>query len=500
MGVMRFLIHPSHVVSDFPEIYRAYVTGWDGRVFPTRIEIDGVVMACRRPVSDSGKLHVAWPVEGFGRPVLSTSSLPEREAPYILPVELARGRISQVRDQLSTWEMQGLNATEEFHHLHQQAHTFFAKSVAAQPDLEAASNFAQRAIELECQAADLLTEAYTHRRLRFLRQRSSHQPSLLGCRLDQSVPNRSESDLFTELFSAVMVPVEWKRIEPAEGSYNWDLNDSQLRWCEDRKLMPFGGPLIDLSPGGLPSWLWQWEHDIVNLQSFICDFVETAIRQYFGRIRSWEIVTRANSGGVMTLSEEDRLSLVARTLEVARHIDDEIQLIIGIDQPWGDYQARGHHRLSPYQFVDAIVRSGVGLSAVNLEFGIGFQPRGTAPRDRLAFSQLIDRWSTLDIPIYVTLAVPTQQNIESQGESDLEIPAFGSWKIPWSGNAQGEWLEEFLPMLLAKQAVVGVFWSHFGDTSGQRYPCAGLIDENGVPKPGIESIRRIESLWGTGEK
>lgn len=492
MGVMRFLIHPPSVVEDCPDVFRAYLSGWDGRVFPTRVEIDGDVMACRRPVSESGKLHVSWPVDGFGRPVLSTSSLPEREQPYVLAVELARGHISRVRDQVSAWEIQGLSVPAEFRESHQEAHRLFAKAVASQHDLQSASDLAQQAIRTECRASDLLTEAYTQQRLTFLWNRSHQPPALIGCRLDRSVPDQNETELFTKVFSAATVPIEWKHIEPVEGNYNWDLNDTQVRWCEDQRLLTFGGPLIDLSPGGLPQWLWQWEHDVVSLQSFVCDFVETAIRRYYGRIRSWEVATRANSGGAMTLSEEDRLSLTARTLEIARQVDEEIQLLIGIDQPWGEYQARGHHRLSPFQFVDAIVRSGVGLSALNLEFAIGYQPRGTPPRDRLMVSQLIDRWSTLGIPLYVTLAVPSRTETEPQENGDLEVPDGSPWRMPWSDAAQAHWIEEFVPLFMAKQAVVGVFWAEFTDGAGRRYPGAGLVDESGVPKPAFRSLKAIE--------
>ena len=94
MGVMRFLLHPTELIADLPEAHRACISGLDGRIFPTRVEIDGNIMTCRRQSSDSGKLHVAWPVEGFGRPVITSSSLPERDEPYVLAVELARGKSS----------------------------------------------------------------------------------------------------------------------------------------------------------------------------------------------------------------------------------------------------------------------------------------------------------------------------------------------------------------------------------------------------------------------
>ena len=69
------------------------------------------------------------------------------------------------------------------------------------------------------------------------------------------------------------------------------------------------------------------------------------------------------------------MALVAHALEVAGQVDEESQLFLRVDQPWGDYQARGQHQLSPLQFVDALLRSGVGLSAVNLEFGVKFNAK-----------------------------------------------------------------------------------------------------------------------------
>ena len=159
MGVMRFLIDPSARVQDWPELYRAYVCGIDQSVFPTRIELQGNVMACRRQSSESGKLHIAWDVPGFGRPVLSTASLPERDEPYLLVVELARGKIVQVRNQLATWHAAGMQIPAPFAAIHSEAHRLFARAAAAQDTPERASEFAQLAIQKACEAAEILTQA-----------------------------------------------------------------------------------------------------------------------------------------------------------------------------------------------------------------------------------------------------------------------------------------------------------------------------------------------------
>ena len=75
MGVIGVLIPSPPILENWPDLYRAYITGADGRVYPTRVEIDGPIVTCRRAVSDSGRLYVAWPVAGFGTPMVSTASL-----------------------------------------------------------------------------------------------------------------------------------------------------------------------------------------------------------------------------------------------------------------------------------------------------------------------------------------------------------------------------------------------------------------------------------------
>ena len=495
MGVMRFLIPPSATPEGWPEVYRAYISGIDGRVFPTRVEVDSNLMVCRRHSNESGRLNVAWPVAGFGRPVLCTSSLVERDAPYVLTVELARGKISQVRDQLGAWEIAGMTVPVEFGPVHEEAHRLFARAAARQENPAEASRIAQDALATACRAAELLTQAYVRQRLMVRRRRGNGLPVVLGCQLSPALPDAVWSGALTHAFNAAFVPIEWRHIEPREGEYHWELNDAQVEWCRENKLLAFGGPLVDLAPDGVPEWLWQWDQDFFNLQSFFCDFVETAITRYIGRIRHWEVAARMNTGGGLALTEENRLTLVARILEVARQVDDENQLLLRIDQPWGDYQARGQHQLSPLQFVDALVRSGVGLSGVNLEIAIGYRPRGSASRDLLEFSRLLDQWGSLGIPLAVTLAFPSSADSDPKSHSDLEVEA-PHWKGPWSHEAQAEWLELYLPLLMAKQSVTGIFWTHFSDALPHHFPHAGLLDPDGLRKPALDRIIRFrETYW-----
>lgn len=496
MGVMRFLVHPVELLADWPEMHRAFISGVDQAAWPTRVEINGNVLSCRRQNSESGKLNVAWPVPGFGRPVIATASLPEREEPYVLAVELARGKIVQVRNQLAFWHSAGMSIPPEFAHLHREAHRLLAQAVAAQEQPAVAAEIAQQAILLEFRAAESLVRAYTEQRLEMRHRQYPQLPTVLGCSLGDSLLGPPQQELFLNAFNGAAIPLQWRCIEPLEGEYRWETYDTQVEWALANNLLIRGGPLIDLSPSGLPAWLSQWQHDYWNLQSFVCDFIETVISRYVGKVRIWEVAARANAGGALAMSEENRLTLVAKALEVARQVDPEGQLLIRIDQPWGEYQARGQHKLSPMHFADALIRAGMELSAINVEIGVGYTPSGSPSRDLLEFSRLIDQWTILGLPLQVTLAFPSAAVHDEQVTTDLEVdPRF--WRSSLDEQAQAEWIDDFLPLLLAKPSVVAVFWNHLSDAQPHRFPHAGLVRRDGQPKGGLTRIVRQRKLhWG----
>lgn len=487
MGLMRFLVSPESILEDWPEAQEAYISGLDGHVFASRIEIEGNIIGCRRQASDSGKFHISWPVEGFGRPIIQTCSLSERERPFILALELARGKLAVLRDQQATWELAGMALSDEYRTCEREAFRLFRESATAQDDPAECSQLADLSLAKSFEASEILVQLYTEQRLRLRRLRSAQPPTLLGCRLGEAFIDNSWGEKFAETFNAAGVPVEWRLIEPREGEYDWSLCDAHVEWCHDHRLFVFGGPLLDLSPGGLPKWLETWESDFLNLQSFICDFIETAVSRYIGRIRNWEVVAHPNTGGALALGEENRLTLVARVLDVARQVDEENKLYLKIDQPWGAYQANGQHRLSPFQFVDALLRSGIGLSGINLEIAPNFTPHGSGSHDLISLSRLIDLWSLLGIPLQVTLAFPTSSKEDPKAHKSVSVRP-GTWRRPLSDSTQAEWVDLVIPLLMAKHAVVAVYWTHFSDAHPHHFPNAGLMANDGAFKPANKRI------------
>lgn len=498
MGNLRFLIAPSQVPEDWSDLHRAYLNAVDGRVFPTRVEVDGNLLTFRRQTSQSCKLNIVWQINNFGRPVIRTASLPEREEPYVLLLELARGKISTLKDQLSAWQVAGLNIPDALWTLHNEAFSAFAQAAVAQDHLEECSKLASVALQKAHAAAEMLTQLYARQRLAILHQRSQAMklPVSLGCNLGEFIPNKQESQLICQAFDAANTDlINWKLIEPIEGDQNWELCDQQVDWCEKNHLLIRGGCLLDFAPHGLPDWLESWKLDMVNFQSIISHFIETAITRYSGSIRIWTMVSSMNTGGVFGLNEETRLTLTARAIEVAKKTDDSIQCFIRVEQPWGDYLSKGQHQLSPMQFVDAIDRLGVGLSGIDLELSIGYHPNGSHHHDLLDISKLIDKWSVLNLPLHITLAFPSSDTVEEEAHPGMSTVQTNQWKTDWSEAAQAEWIDLYLPLLLAKPAVTGVYWSRFRDQDARRFPHSGLINSKGQAKPALQTISKYHKQY-----
>ena len=88
----------------------------------------------------------------------------------------------------------------------------------------------------------------------------------------------------------------------------------------------------------------------------------------------------------------------------------------------------------------------------------------------------------------MTLAVPSESRaVDPQASPTIQAESDG-WNEPWGEAAQADWIDAVLPVLMAKQSVVGVFWTHFSDGAPHEYPHAGLIRPDGTSKPAFERL------------
>ncbi|NIL98444.1 MAG: hypothetical protein GTO62_15280, partial [Planctomycetales bacterium] len=365
MGNLHFLVPRREALSS-TAVERAYVTGLDAVPWISRIEAtpDGLVVD--RSVTDSGNFHIPWRVDGYGEIVLTTGSLMERSQPYLLEVELARGTLNRIRNQLDIWEQAGMKIPTAITDRLGQAIDRFAQAATSQNHPIEACQLAAEVIATGVQITVDLAASYAEQALKIRHQSAPKLLTLLGASLGHEPLTSAQAQIFLGAFNAGLVPLPWGQIEAVEGKQNWSLTDTQVDWCQHHGLKICSEPLIQFDGSEVPDWLYLWEDDVENVMSFVSDYVRRVVERYQGRFQIWQCAARINTGNFLGISLQNKIRMVLRIVELARQLDPRTPVVITLDQPWGEYVSRQEADL-PLHLADTLLRSGLEVSGVGLE-------------------------------------------------------------------------------------------------------------------------------------
>jgi len=463
--------------------------GPDNMPWPTEFRSAGNQMVVSRNVDESGYLVVPWGVAGQGRLMCTTSTLMERPLPYNLLIELARGKVNQVRNQAADWQTGGLDLSPALRQQLQDLCHSFGQALN-QDTPEAASAAAQQTLQQAFQTADLLVRAYSEQVFQIRHKRQAQLDSILACRLGVTPPQGPHAATLAQACNTVIIPLSWNHIEGAETVYDWARTDALVEWAQKQGFNVTAGPLVDFSSAQLPAWLWLWERDPSSLATFMCRFVEAAVRRYRNRIRRWQLTAASNCANVLALDEDELLRLTYRLVEAARQVDPGLETVVGIAQPWGEYMALADRTHSPYVFADTLLRSGLNLAALDIELVMGINPRGSYCRDPLEASRLLDLYATLGVPLQVTLGYPGTDSPDAEADPELQCAA-GRWGDRIATATQADWTAALGSLVLCKPFVQGVQWCHWNDAEPHLFPNCGLVDAGGNARPTLQKLREL---------
>ena len=107
MGQMRFHAPPPEQLLPHA-VEQAYLAGVEGIPWHCCNTWSNGILSLHRAVSESGTLSIPWDVPGHGPRVLSTCTLMERDRPYGLVIELARGTLHRARSLVAERESAGI--------------------------------------------------------------------------------------------------------------------------------------------------------------------------------------------------------------------------------------------------------------------------------------------------------------------------------------------------------------------------------------------------------
>lgn len=456
--------------------------------YPTDACIENEQLVVCRCCNETGSMQVQvpWTIDGVGQLITSTATLMERPNPYHLAVELARGKINQVRTQAFDWTWNGLLRPDTLAPQIRTATRAFGKALMHLPNPEAIP-LAEEALQLAFKTAHDLTRVYIDRVFELRHERQPNFEAWLTCRLEGGAPEPPLSAQYAQTFNSVSIPFPWHHIEPTRGHFSWDLPDRMIGWASGQGLKIIGGPLIDFAGRNLPDWLWEQDLDLHGLSHQLSEYVEAVVRRYQSRVRTWQITAGSNCAGVLAQQDAELIWLTLRLADAVRRVNPQLEIIVGIAQPWGDYLAEQERSKTPFIFADDLLRTGIKLAGLDLEFVMGVSPRGSYCRDLLETSRLLDLYAMLGVPIQTTLGYPSADSPTGLSCPDQRI-ALGNWRGGYTEATQADWAANFAALALCKPYVRSVQWVHWSDAERHAYPHCGLIDERGVAKPALKVL------------
>jgi hypothetical protein len=473
-------------IDDF-KLYGAYLFGTDGiSIRRARITFKDGLIDCVRPNLETAGLALLWPISGFGKILLPTTCLPERERAYILNVEIARAKLMQITNRREDWSF--FDSIEGMEDVSRQSQDLFVQAIQSIADASKASQLADESLVRAMTYSERL--AVRQGKVAFDKRKKTQGFSRggLGCRIQPDHMTKSAYvDRLLDIFTSVTVPVNWARIEPRQGQYDFSHLDDCMSLLGSRKIAIGAGPLLHFSPAHLPLWLLQSGASFEKIREFAYQFVSKIVARYVGVVHRWYVISGLNEFNQFNFSFEQILEMTRAANMAVRAAGSRAVRIIEVSSPWGEYYASVPGSLPPFAYMDMVVQSGTSFEAFALQMRFGKDETGMHLRDMMQISSILDCFAPIAKPLHITdVEIP---GTSGQGLFNPDIA--GLWHRPWDQTAQSQWLERFYRIALSKPFVEAVNYGNFSDADGGVIASSGLVTDAFEPKESHTSLKRL---------
>jgi GH35 family endo-1,4-beta-xylanase len=490
---MKFQVFKNGEPVDKFALCGAYLFGTDGiGIRRAQIAFKNGLIECKKPNLETAGLALLWRVDGFGKVLMPTTCLPERERPYNLNVEMARARLMQIINKREDWSF--FNGLEGLREISEEAQQLFVRAIQNISDGPLASRLADESLKKAIVFSEKL--AIKQAESSFNTRGKSHGfgRGCLGCRIDpQQINNPGYIERLLELFGSVMVPINWAEIEPHRGTYDFSAVDACLDVLAKRKLAIGAGPLLCFSKKYLPKWLLRGGVEFEKIRETAYQFISQTVARYAAIVRAWCVVSGLNVFNQFGFRFEQVLEMTRAANMAVKAASDRALKIIEISNPWGEYYAVSPNSIPPLVYMDMVVQSGINFDGFGLQMLFGKNESGMHIRDMMQVSAILDLFSPIGKPLYITdVAVPSHGS-----DSSYDGKVAGIWHQEWDQPQQGQWIEQFYEIALSKPFVDSVVYSNLADIEDGPIANSGLLTEQFEPKESFKTLKKLhDSIFG----
>ncbi|MCJ7674892.1 MAG: endo-1,4-beta-xylanase [Sedimentisphaerales bacterium] len=486
---MKFQIFKNGQLADKFRLCGAFLFGTDGvGVRRTKIAFKDGLLECTKPNLETAGLALLWPIDGFGRVLMPTTCLPERQRPYNLNLEMARARLMQIINKREDWSY--FNAVEDLEDLSKEAQNLFIQAIQNGSNASLASQLADESLKKALVFSEKL--AIKQAESLFVMRVKNHAfgRGCLGCRVNPAqINNAKYIDRLLDVFGSVIIPINWAQVETQKGTFDFSTLDACVELLCQKKLVLGAGPLLRFSKGHLPKWLLRGGTGFEKMRETAYQFVSRVVARYAGAVHRWFIVSGLNSCNHFGFTFEQVLEMTRAANMAVKAASTRAVKIIEISSLWGEYYATTPNSIPPLVYMDMVVQSGINFDAFGLQMRFGKNQSGMHIRDMMQISAILDYLGPVAKPLYVT-----DVEIPSQGADGLyNGKVAGAWHQEWDQSQQALWLDQFYTIALSKPFVDSVTYSNLADTDDSTIAHSGLLTAQLEPKESFQILRKFRA-------
>jgi hypothetical protein len=501
--MLRFDVYTDGKPSAAINLEGAHLIGTEGMPLRSEITFEDNAIICQKRTAGTASLNLMWPVKSAGTLMLETARLPESDQPYVLNLELARGRLMRIAQKIEEWgvfDHPGL--AEVIKHLN-RARDLFIDALKADSPGEAA-RLADDSLSVGIPASEAMARVHADLFLQKKRNGGANRRGL-GVKLPLGV-NLSEAmqAKVRDFSDVVSVPMPWRGLQPRghESDYDFQVADEQVAWLVKNRIPVMAGPLISFAEEQVPDWLILYENDFDSVRDMAVEHIRRVVQRYGRYVSFWRVASGLHGDNNLGFTFEQVMELTRVAVATVKQLAPRAVALVEIVEPWGEYYARKSRIMPPVMYAEVLLQSGINFDAFGLRMPMGMPVRGGYTRDLFQISVMMDRFSALGKPVHITgFGAPSAPQADPRditaGQSEPMLAGF--WRNGWAEPIQAYWAGHFARIAMSKPFLETLIWEDLFDGVPHTVPSGGLLRTDGAHKPVYDELSAVRKQLVPGK-
>jgi len=494
--MLRFRVFKDGVPPADLDLSTAYLVGSDSVPIRGEFSYANGEIVCRKRAAGPAALTLMWESKNFGNLMLETTRLPEREEPYILNLELARGRVMRLMQKREEWGLFDIPEAATINEKALEARDLLLEAITAQQDPAKASEFGDKCLQLVLPVSEQAALAHADLLLQRRIATRNFPRGAFGVRVEHAITSEAYRRALLPNADFVRMPMWRKLIEPQEQQYSWQAIDEWMEFLRRARLPVVAGPLVHFTEIAIPEWLYIWEHDYETVRDLLYEHIERVVTRYGPQVALWNVISGLHVNAQFSFTFDQLMDLTRMAVMLVKKVQPTGRTMIELTQPWGEYYATNQRSIPPMLYAEMIVQSGIQFDVFGVQLKFGMPRDGCWQRDLFQISSLLDRFAPFGKPVMISaMQVPSAAvPADFWGEDAVGVP--GTWRRPWTEALQAKWLEAVTDVALSKPFVEAICWQDLVDipvkalatmSGAHSVPHGGLANFDVTPKQALKT-------------